>query len=460
MANESISEVIKGGYCIGCGVCAYRFPDHYHIEFNKYGRYIAVEENGDNGKPGGPICPFSDESDNEDVLAGNIFPTLPRDKEIGRYSGIYAGYVSEEPYRDLAGSGGMGTWILCELLDKGLIDGVIQVAPRNPTKSNPSLFEYTVNYDKASIKEAARSRYYPIELSSVLSLVKESEGRYALTGLPCFITAVRLLLLTDEALNNRIQYFVGLFCGHLKSHHFASSLAWQMGIPNTDLRGFNFRYKTPGRPANDYSVQAKSATQIKTTRSLDLFGSDWGLGLFKYKGCDYCDDIVAETADISLGDAWLPQYSSDWRGTNIIITRNLEIANLIENAHNEGRIVLDGITTDQIVSSQSANYRHRREGLGYRLHLADKKGQWHPTKRVSRNPMRGQPMKRLMHRMRTRISEQSHSAFCEALEGNDFSIFRKRLFFKITIYRLANYRQSFRAINKRALSLVRKLIHR
>ena len=33
--------------------------------------------------------------------------------------------------------------------------------------------------------------------------------------------------------------------------------------------------------------------------------ADWGMGIFKLGACDYCDDIVGETADISFGDAWL-----------------------------------------------------------------------------------------------------------------------------------------------------------
>lgn len=41
-----------------------------------------------------------------------------------------------------------------------------------------------------------------------------------------------------------------------------------------------------------------------------------------YKACDFCDDVFAETADIALGDAWLPEYVQDGNGTNVVVTRN------------------------------------------------------------------------------------------------------------------------------------------
>ena len=36
--------------------------------------------------------------------------------------------------------------------------------------------------------------------------------------------------------------------------------------------------------------------------------------------CEFCDDVVGETADMSVGDAWLPGYVSDWRGTSVVVS--------------------------------------------------------------------------------------------------------------------------------------------
>jgi len=47
--------------------------------------------------------------------------------------------------------------------------------------------------------------------------------------------------------------------------------------------------------------------------------------------------VFAETADVVLGDAWLPEYVQDSDGTNVVVTRNQDIRQLIVKARTEGR---------------------------------------------------------------------------------------------------------------------------
>ena len=115
-----------------------------------------------------------------------------------------------------------------------------------------------------------------------------------------------------------------------------------------------------------------------------LVGTDWGMGFFKYKACDYCDDISAETADFSVGDAWLPKYKQDHRGTNILIVRNLVIQAIVDEGIASGQLKLETIDVDEVIQSQRANVRHRKEDLPYRLKMADNTGNWRPTKRQSK----------------------------------------------------------------------------
>ncbi|MCG3561936.1 DEAD/DEAH box helicase, partial [Klebsiella pneumoniae] len=58
---------------------------------------------------------------------------------------------------------------------------------------------------------------------------------------------------------------------------------------------------------------------------------------------DFTDDVMNETADITLGDAWLPEYTMDSEGNNIVIIRNPIIKRIVEKALTEGRIKLDEI---------------------------------------------------------------------------------------------------------------------
>ena len=105
--------------------------------------------------------------------------------------------------------------------------------------------------------------------------------------------------------------------------------------------------------------------------------------------CNYCDDVVAETADISFGDAWVEPYSSDGRGTNVVIVRSPAVAQMVRDAIADGRLQLETVDARFIADTQAAGFRQRREGLAFRLY-------W----RRAMQPRRLQPRKRVRPRVR------------------------------------------------------------
>lgn len=458
MVSEVLQEsrlfktVVRGGYCVGCGACASVRDSAIQISLNAQGLLTAVVGEGSKGDGDAlaEVCPFSDKSLNEDQIASQLFAAKCQHHEkIGYHLATYAGHVLEGDFRQRGSSGGMGSWVVSKLLSEGLVDAVVHVQRRNPTEVDARLFEYQVSDTLERICEGAKSRYYPIEMSQVMKLVRERPGRYAVVGIPCFIKAVRLLMNQDSALRDRIVFCVGLICGHLKSTQFAAMFAWQCGIEPERLLAIDFRRKLTGRGANDYGVEVtgisdgKVATDTRAVR--DLFGYDWGLGLLKYKACDYCDDVVAETADVAVGDAWLTQYLGDSRGTNVVVVRHHAIQGLIENAIANGQLSMDWIDPDEVARSQTAGLNHRREGLAYRLHLADKQGVWRPRKRVKPNAGFSRKFQR-RHVLRMELAEKSHTAFYDACVAKDFSVFISRMEPLIRRYRLLYRRPLWKRI--------------
>jgi hypothetical protein len=101
--------------------------------------------------------------------------------------------------------------------------------------------------------------------------------------------------------------------------------------------------------------------------------------MFQLNAWNYCDDIFAETADVVIGDAWLPEYRTDWRGTNVVVIRNRLIEEILLKAVDCGDIALDKLTVDRVSSSQDANFKHRRDGLSVRLADNARAGKWTPS---------------------------------------------------------------------------------
>lgn len=378
------------------------------------------------------VSPNFNSSMDETMMSQYLYSSIPNinfDERIGYYLSLYAGYVVEGEYRKNASSGGIGTWILKELLEQDYIDGVIHVK-ENKDRSSPILFKYDISYSIEEVIEGAKTRYYPVELSEVLKKVKEQPKRYALIGIPSFIMAVRLLALKDPVINESIVFTVGLICGHQKSSKFAEAMAWQVGIKPGDLTTIDFRKKLSNRPATQYGVElvgninGQKVNIIKP--NYEFIGQNWGQGFFKPLASDFTDDVMNETADVTIGDAWLPQYSKDSEGTNIVIVRHPIIQNIITNGLLNKKIYLDSISKELVFQSQAAHYRHTHDELAYRLHKKDQQHQWRPKKRVQAT--KDIPyLRRKVQNIREEIAKQSHVVYSTAVKKNDFDYFKSKM---------------------------------
>jgi coenzyme F420-reducing hydrogenase beta subunit len=391
----------RSGLCVGCGSCAERM---------RWDRNGFLKPDSPTSAPPrfAHTCPFSPAAPSEDVIAAERFGKAPAvDRCIGRFEAAYVGYAVEDPFRLNGSSGGLTSWVAAELLRTGIVDGVGHVVPTDPVSGRH--FAYRISRSINELSEGAKSRYYPVELSQVLAEIRATPGRYAIVGVPCFIKAIHLLRRADSLINDRVTHTLGLFCGHMKSAAMVESFAWQLGTELKNVRALDYRVKDENRPANWYRTRLDLTDGGSAEKDWwHLADGDWGAGFFQNPACDWCDDVVAETADISFGDAWVEPFSSDGRGTNVVVARSRELKDLIEAARADGRLNLQPVDAEFIIRTQAAGLRHRRDGLAYRL-------TWRrrgivPGKRVA--PSVGLPLRRkLVYRLRYAIARWSHRLF-------------------------------------------------
>jgi coenzyme F420 hydrogenase subunit beta len=425
--------VVEGGYCIGCGMCA-ALGTGIEMQFDQFGQWKAEQSQKTVGAmPVQSVCPFADGNPNEDELSRDLFPDAGRTHPaVGRYLANFAGHGLQGDYRARGSSGGLLTWMVCQLLEEGHVDAVIHVG-ESDEEADPvqNLFGFRISTSAEEARMRAKSRYYPVEMSRVVKHMIEVPGRYAVVGLPCFIKALRLACRQSAVLNSRVSHTIGLVCGHLKSRGFAEMIGWQLGVPPEGLRSIDFRVKRQHAPANDYAVAVSgigaSGPVEAVAPTASLFGTNWGHGFFKYKACDYCDDVLAETADVAVGDAWLPEYVKDSGGTSVLVVRTEFFRDLLQRGFSSGQIHLENLSADEIADSQDAGLRHRRQGLAYRLFKARSAGEWMPTKRVEAGFSHLSAKQRQIFDLRTRAAELSHTAMLAAKQTNDFGVFVRQM---------------------------------
>ncbi len=408
-------DIVRSGLCIGCGSCVAQTDERGpQMKLNLYGQLqpsaSAAWFQG-RSESFSRTCPFSPCAINETQLAVELYPdTEHHDPLIGRFQTAYVGYVAQERFREEGSSGGMVSWAATELLRKGLVDGVAHVVASDNPRSDGRCFRYRISRTEEEVRAGAKSRYYPVELSEVIGTIRAVPGRYAVVGIPCFIKAVHLLRQEDPVIRERIAFTLGLFCGHMKSTRLIESFAWQMGVSVEDIQRVDYRLKDPNRPASWYTAHFT----LRDGRSVQqdwsrLTEGDWGSGFFQHSACNFCDDVVAETADISFGDAWVEPYSSDGRGTNVVIVRSPVLGQLVADAISEGRLTLTPVDEKFVEQTQAAGFRQRREGLAYRLTWRHFGVQ--PHKRVMPDSKTLPFRRKLVYRMRSMISAWSHRLF-------------------------------------------------
>ena len=391
------ADMGRAGLCVGCGACAER------MRWDRNG-FLKPDAGTPTPTSFAKQCPFSPFAPNEDDIAAERFSDDPQsDRDLGRFEAAYVGHVAEPDFRPNGSSGGLTSWVAAELLRSGVVDGVGHVVPTDPATGRH--FAYRISRSADELHAGAKSRYYPVDLSQVLAEIRQKPGRYAIIGVPCFIKAIHLLRRVDPLIRERVTHTLGLFCGHMKSAALIESFAWQLGTELGHVQAVDYRIKDESRPANWYRAHLDLDDGQSAEKDWwHLADGDWGAGFLQNPACDWCDDVVAETADISFGDAWVEPFSSDGRGTNVVIVRSKELRDMIEGARADGRLALEAVDSEFVARTQAAGLRHRRDGLAYRLTW--RRGLM-PVKRVA--PSSKLPLRRkLVYRLRFLIARMSH----------------------------------------------------
>lgn len=454
--KTKIQDVIENGFCIGCGNCEAACKDSFKTNENELGLIQSTQIREDAPSIADKICPFSNEDKDEDYFnlpykaESNAYSP-----ELGYYRNVFAGFDNDLDARISSSSGGLVSHLISELFDRGSISGAI-VATNSETA--PARLEYAIIRSIAEINNARKSKYHMVSHGEVIADLLKSEANESIVyvGIPCSVKAVKLMCEEFPELKRKIKFTVAIFCGHQKSHAFSEFVSWQMGIPPADLKLIDYRHKEKSTDASKYYYRAFSSDTESKARVDQLRWMDWGLGLFKPKACEFCDDVSGETADIIFGDAWHKRYAKDYKGTNLIITRSKYLETILLDSKSKGKITLFDESPEFVFKSQGGNFRHRNEGLLARLRLFNKNKLWTPIKNPNRlSRYKENPKREKIYLARHEISMRSHTAFSTAKKERDLSTF-----FNILTPLINSYEKISTTPKSRLIKRLKKIIGR
>ena len=382
MAKEvNIDPVMNASLCTGCGTCAAICPkDAIKLVINPAkGIYIPRINETKCSQCGicFEVCPGH--SVDFKQLNTDIFGKQQGDILLGNYFKCYTGYSTDYDIRYNSASGGLVTQLLIFALEEKIIDGALVTRMK---KDNPLEPEPFIARTREEIIEASKSKYCPVPANIALKEILESkEGeKFAVVGLPCHIQGIRKAEAVNKKLRDSIILHLGLFCHHGVNFIGTEFLLQKLGIRKEDIAKFNYRGQGwPGSMLIELKKgNRKSTSHYWTCPSLYLFTPD---------RCMLCSDALAELADISFGDAWLPELYADKIGSSVIISRNKIGEQLLQRMLDRNKVELKPISERKVVESQKSILYFKKKSLAARSKISQIRHKHTPSNNTSLLPV-------------------------------------------------------------------------
>lgn len=308
-----------------------------------------------------------------DILNSFIFNRHFENSLLGNFLECCSGYSSNKRIRRDASSGGITTSLLLFLLESKIVDGVLVLKMADDAPLEPAAI---LARTKDEVMIASGSKYCPAPVNVRIKEILAKKGKYAVVGLPCHIHGIRKAEMFTKELKERIVLHIGLFCAHSVNFAGTELVLHRSGIRKEHV--LSLRYRGKGWPGK-MSVGLIGRDAIDIDYRLCWDGM-FGCFFFTPMRCTLCSDATNELADLSIGDAWLPQFdrSIDREGRSVVIVRTDIGRRLLERARTNRKIELVSLDQNAVVFSQRSSLNFKKKALGTRAHFLNSLGKLVP----------------------------------------------------------------------------------
>lgn len=347
--SRTVSRVLKGQLCTGCGLCVGVADGTMVTEAPGYSRPAIT----------GPVTSKIEAAIAESCPGAKVAPWQDaphRHISWGPWHQCLTGYATDPLVRHRASSGGGLSALLIHALATKQIDRVLHVEadPERPTR-NRMRWSST----PAEIIEGAGSRYAASSPLVAIDAILDEPGRFAFVGKPCDVSALRQLATVDPRVNERVPLMLSFFCAGIPSHAGADRIVRSLGLEPDDV--VQFRYRGNGWPG-----LTRVETRNGTVREM-RYADSWGGELSKEVQfrCKLCPDAVGGVADVACADAWYggetgyPQFEEQ-DGRSLILTRTVAGEALLKGAVDSGALDVDPLPIGEIDLMQPGQARRKR----------------------------------------------------------------------------------------------------
>ena len=311
--SNGLKAVIDGGGCVACGACLNLCPYIKRIE----DRVVIIHPCGlDQGRcydfcPNTPIeTPLKGREIEEAMIAQSADPQI-------RSHAQYGGVVSS---------------LLIDALEMKMIDAVVLSTSDDTIGAYPIIAR-----TKDEILSCASTRYVASCAVSGLNIaLKEGYERIGFVGTPCQVKAAQKMKAALCEGHERIKLIIGLFCMWALDYRKLS--AYLEEKIKSDILRLDI-------PLDGFVVVTEDETLKLPLEEIKMFIRS---------GCEFCQDMTSEFADISVGAV---EGVDDW---NTVIIRNEVGNNLFNHAVDASKLKSGVLDEDRLTHLKEASENKKR----------------------------------------------------------------------------------------------------
>ena len=329
--------------CTMCGICVFHKP--INENYNDIIKKKFYKNEIKNFCPGYGLDrkKIKVNSSNFSLLVGNIY-------------NFYVGYSLNKKQRISSSSGGVLTEIIIDLLHKGILDGFCMPFPTTDTETE-YVYKICTKKDISKIRKFNQSIYFKIPAFGIVNQIRQFNGTLGFVGLPDQITSIRFLAKKDFQLKKKLKLFIGPMTGIMMQKEVIDILP---KIANTDNKIKKLRWRYGEWPGKLYVKFANKVLKI------DKFYYNYLLPFFCSHESLVSDDFSNELADISVGDAWLPEYENLKKGWSLISTKSAYGEKIIKELKIKKKIFIENISYEKALSMHEHMIDFKKRGSQYR----------------------------------------------------------------------------------------------
>lgn len=267
---------------------------------------------------------------------------------VGEYRNAYLTHAQDEHIRLNAASGGTTSAILINLLKQGAVDGVVVcncVLVEGKVRAH-----FSIATNAEQVLTARGSKYVQTKfLHQVLPLIRGFEGRVAVVGLPCDLSALQHRCSKEPELGRKVLMTIALVCGHNSRTELIDEITGRLE-------------REAGKKLTDYSfrkghwrgyLEAEFEDGSVLTKPTKYFNDYQNLFFFSERKCMACHDHYGYIADITVGDVWLFRLKDDPIKHTGVISRTTRGQSACDDAFLSGKVKASALDIRDIMDGQA-----------------------------------------------------------------------------------------------------------